>query len=348
MPKRTYENMDPVPTLKSFQQLNRWRKERRLKRKDLTYVVPHAEPELKWLNSNREETAVTWIGHSTFLIQHSGLNIVTDPVWAGTMGFAKRLAAPGIAIEGLPDIDIVLLSHAHYDHLHIASLRQLPGEPLLLVPAGLSRMLKRKGFKRVQELAWWEETVIGSARFTFVPAQHWTRRTLWDTNSSHWGGWIVQGGKLSDELDSARHVAAGREDGQATDASETHHASECAVPAIPTVYFAGDSGYFRGFREIGERFPNIDCVLMPIGAYEPEWFMGAQHVTPEEAIRAYLDVGGRQFVPMHYGAFRLADDTPREALDRLEAEWRRLELDPAELKLLMHGETLRLGGADRT
>jgi L-ascorbate metabolism protein UlaG (beta-lactamase superfamily) len=106
------------------------------------------------------------------------------------------------------------------------------------------------------------------------------------------------------------------------------------------IYFAGDSGYFQGFRDIGARFPGIRYALMPIGAYEPEWFMGMQHVTPEEAVQAFLDVGAETFIPMHYGAFRLADDTPQEALDRLLADWQRRELDSSRLKLLKHGETL--------
>lgn len=165
----------------------------------------------------------------------------------------------------------------------------------------------------VHELPWWEKTTVGPLEFHFVPAQHWTRRTLTDTNKSLWGGWVINR--------SAELLVEGTENNDA-------------------IYFAGDSGYFQGFRDIGARFPGIRYALMPIGAYEPEWFMGMQHVTPEEAIQAFLDVGAETFIPMHYGAFRLADDTPQEALDRLLTDWRRSELDSSRLKLLKHGETL--------
>jgi L-ascorbate metabolism protein UlaG (beta-lactamase superfamily) len=184
----------------------------------------------------------------------------------------------------------------------------LKGNPLFLVPQGLAAKFRRKGYRRVEEFTWWASKCVGKAEFHFVPAQHWTRRTLWDTNASHWGGWVIC------------EKGAGEKIGR-------------------TVYFAGDSGYFRGFKEIGDRFA-IDYALMPIGAYEPEWFMSMQHVTPEEAVQAFLDTGAKQFIPMHYGAFRLADDTPKEALDRLTAEWQRLELGEDRLKILVHGETL--------
>ncbi len=173
--------------------------------------------------------------------------------------------------------------------------------------------MRQLGLSKVHELPWWGKTTVGPLEFHFVPAQHWTRRTLTDTNSSLWGGWVIKR--------STEYSVEGAENNDA-------------------IYFAGDSGYFQGFRDIGARFPGIRYALMPIGAYEPEWFMGMQHVTPEEAVQAFLDVGAETFIPMHYGAFRLADDTPQEALDRLLAYWRRRELDSSRLKLLKHGETL--------
>ncbi|RAP75599.1 MBL fold metallo-hydrolase [Paenibacillus montanisoli] len=276
-----------------------------MKLKDYSYKVPNANPDLIYLHANAAEPSLTWIGHSTFLIQHSGLNIITDPIWAEQLAFQKRMSPPGLAIEDVPPIDVVLISHSHYDHLHLKSLQQLTGSKTLLVPIGLADKLRRKGFSSIIELDWWHSATIGGVTFTFVPAQHWTRRTLTDTNKSHWGGFVVQS-------------AQG-----------------------PTFYFAGDSGYFDGFKEIGRRF-EIDIALMPIGAYEPEWFMGPQHVTPEEALQAFLDVRAKRFVPMHYGSYKLADDTPREALDRLEAEIGRLKLARGTVMLLPHGETVRL------
>lgn len=304
-----YGNLDGTLNGNTFKDVLQWQRERRKKTKDLSWRVPRAEADVPRLQANRSKYALTWIGHSTFLIQLAGCNILTDPVWARWMGVAMRLAEPGLALSQLPEIDVILISHSHYDHLHIGSLRAIKRrqqrEPLLLVPAGLGRFLERKGFRRVKERSWWDSHEEGALRFTFVPAQHWTRRTLWDTNRSHWGGWMVEG------------------DGR-------------------KVYFAGDTGYFAGFREIGSRFRDIDTVLMPIGAYEPEWFMHNQHVNPEQAVQAYLDLNSPRaiIVPMHYGSFRLADDTPREALDRLLGEWQRRGLPEERLRVPGHGETL--------
>ncbi|MDB5085120.1 MAG: hypothetical protein JWN30_2006 [Bacilli bacterium] len=310
MAKFRYSNLDQVGNQRSLHDLVQWRKERRNKEKDMSYCVPQAEQvELEFLHTNRSKTSITWIGHSTFLIQLAGFTIVTDPVWANRMGLDKRLTAPGIRLSDLPDIDLVLISHGHYDHLNFSTLRKLPGRPLHLVPQGLGRLFLKKGFYDVEEFAWWQYKSVGGLQMTFVPAQHWTKRTLWDTNTSHWGGWVL------------------------TSRQET-------------IYFAGDTGYFAGFQEIGNQF-NIDYALMPIGAYEPEWFMSMQHVSPEQAVQAYLDTKARLFIPMHYGTFRLADDTPKDALERLTAEWKRLKLKEEDLKILHLGQTL-IGSPDET
>ncbi|MBB3108601.1 L-ascorbate metabolism protein UlaG (beta-lactamase superfamily) [Paenibacillus phyllosphaerae] len=317
-----YANLNPAATTSSMKDLRRWRKERagKMKHKDFSWVVPTAAAARAYKkDAANGEPSIVWVGHSTFLIRHSGLNIVTDPVWAGSMGFQKRLTKPGIAMNEMPKVDVILLSHSHYDHLHLPSVKALAGqtEATLIVPVGLAAMLRRKGYSSVIELQWWESATVGGAKFTFVPAQHWTRRTLTDTNRSHWGGFIIE------------DMTADRE-----------------RQPEPTVYFAGDSGYFEGFKQIGERF-DIDVALMPIGAYEPEWFMRMQHVSPEEALQAFLDVKAKVFVPMHYGAFALADDTPREAIDRLEAERARLGIEPERILTLALGEVLALGNAPR-
>ncbi|QGQ98581.1 MBL fold metallo-hydrolase [Paenibacillus psychroresistens] len=306
MPKKRFENLDNVAMNNTLARLRQWRKERNAKKKDLTYSIPKVAQVT--MDAALNQNSITWIGHATFLLRYGGLTIVTDPVWAKSMGFQKRLAEPGISIDLMPPVDVVLISHGHYDHLNFPSLRALKGDPLILVPKGLKSKFLRKGFRKVEEMSWWESKTISGVQFDFVPTQHWTRRTPWDTNSSHWGGWVLQ------------------EEKRTTDNA-------------PSIYFAGDSGYFRGFEEIGKRY-KLDYVLMPIGAYEPEWFMSNQHVTPEQAIQAYIDAGGKHFIPMHYGAFFLADDTPKEALDRLNAEWQRLKLDTAALNILIHGETL--------
>lgn len=312
MARKRYSNPDAAATTATLKDIVRWQKERRSKRKDLSFRIGQADNKQQAvLNSNHRDLTITWIGHSTFILQMAGLTIVTDPVWARQMGLSRRLEEPGLSIDEIPPVDVILLSHSHYDHLHVGSLRKLKGSPTILVPEGLGRNVQKlMKSKKVYELPWWGHMSIGSVTFNFVPAQHWTKRTLSDTNTSHWGGWVIQ---------------------QESTAGE--HASH-------SIYFAGDSGYFQGFRDIGERFPSITYALMPIGAYEPEWFMGMQHVTPEEAIQAFIDVGAETFIPMHYGAFRLADDTTEEALNRLLAEWERRGLNSSQLRLLKHGETL--------
>jgi L-ascorbate metabolism protein UlaG (beta-lactamase superfamily) len=305
MVRKRYENLDNVSMKKTFADFRRWQRERKAKQKNGSYQVPHVDKtERTLMHMNRSHTLLSWIGHSTFVIQVNGATIVTDPVWANRLGTVKRLTRPGIPLSDMPDVDIVLISHSHYDHLNFASIRKLKGNPRIFVPIGLGRLFRKKGIENVVECVWWEEKRYNNITLTFVPAQHWTRRSLFDMNTSHWGGWIIQA------------------DGK------------------PTFYFAGDSGYFRGFKEIGDRF-SIDYALLPIGAYEPEWFMGPQHVTPEEAVQAFVDCKAKTFIPMHYGTFPLADDTPEEALDRLLAEWKRRQLADERLKLLKLGEIFR-------
>lgn len=338
-----YENLNTAAKVSSFKDLRKWRQERsrKMKTKDFSYSVPNSTPDISYLHQNASQPSLTWIGHSTFLIQLAGLNIVTDPVWTNQLAMQKRLTPPGIPIADMPPTDIVLISHSHYDHLHIGSLKQLTSSKTLIVPVGLASKMQRKGFSSVIELNWWESATIGGVKFTFVPSQHWTRRTLTDTNSSHWGGYIIE---RVDEKKGQSDAGGQAMEGQ-LHANESFH-SRPVVHASPTIYFAGDSGYFDGFKTIGERF-DIDVALMPIGAYEPEWFMGTQHVTPEEALQAYMDIGAQWFVPMHYGSFRLADDTPREALDRLYAQQKKLGLGESQLVVLPHGETWRLNGDPR-
>lgn len=300
--KYRYSNLNDVQSIKSSADLRRWQKERKTKKKDLSIKIEQApHKEIDKLNNNRTNPSITWIGHSTFLIQMNGLNMLTDPVWAKRMGFQKRLTEPGIVLNDLPEIDVVFISHAHYDHLHFPTIKKLKGEPFFYVPIGLGYAFKKRGYEKVIEGKWFESFEHENMTFSFVPAQHWTRRTLTDTNTSHWGGWIIE--------------------------SERH-----------SIYFVGDTGYFSGFKEIGSKY-NIEIVLMPIGAYEPEWFMKENHINPEDAVQAFLELDGKTFIPMHYGTYHLADDTGPEAISRLEAEWQRLKLNPSQLKKLLIGET---------
>lgn len=320
MARIRYNNIDNISTDKTLKDFRRWREERRRKKKDYSYVVPHFPPNLSFLTDNRLESTVTWIGHSTFFLQYEGMNILTDPIWARRLGFERRLGEPGIAIGDVPPVDIILISHSHYDHLHIASIRKLYRDgTTIIVPAGLKRKMQRKGFRNCVEMQWWESITLGTIKLSFVPTQHWTRRTPFDTNSSHWGGYILE-------------PARPEEHPKGLGGQEKRE-----LP--PNLYFAGDSGYFPGFKEIGERY-KIHVALMPIGAYEPEWFMTSQHVTPEQAVQAFLDVGAETMIPMHYGTFRLADDTAREALDRMEESRIGHGIEQERIRILGYGETL--------
>ncbi|ARJ37835.1 MBL fold metallo-hydrolase [Sporosarcina ureae] len=303
--RKRYTNLDDVDTSKSVSEMIRWQKERNEKKKDLRIVIEQAPTkEIEKLVANRSEATITWIGHSTFLIQISGLNVITDPVWAKRMGFQNRLTEPGIALDELPEIDVVVISHGHYDHLDFGTIKHLKGKPIYFVPIGLRRKFQIRGIKKVIEAEWFDSFVFEGLKFSFVPAQHWTKRTLTDTNTSHWGGWIIESAEQS-------------------------------------IYFVGDTGYFRGFSKIAKQF-TINTVIMPIGAYEPEWFMKESHLTPEDAVKGFLEVAGQTFIPMHYGTYHLADDTGPEALERLNAEWNRLQLNEDQLKKLLIGETLWL------
>jgi L-ascorbate metabolism protein UlaG (beta-lactamase superfamily) len=239
--------------------------------------LPRAEP---------GQTLVTWVGHATYVIQIGGLTVLTDPVWSRKIpGVRPRLTPVGVDWTALPRIDAVVISHNHYDHLDAPTIRRLPRNTPMLVPANLARWFERRGFLDVTELDWWECREIGGVRFDFVPAHHWSRRTLTDTNRSLWGGWVVT------DRDGAR------------------------------VYFAGDTGYGHWFGEIARRYPGIDLALMPVGAYDPPWFYRSVHMNPEEAVQACLDLGARRMAPMHWGTFVLSSEPVLQPLERTTAAW---------------------------
>jgi L-ascorbate metabolism protein UlaG (beta-lactamase superfamily) len=252
--------------------------------------------------------AIAFVGHSTFLIRTASAVLITDPVFtshAGPLGRLgpRRVRPPAIAPDALPPIDIVLVSHNHYDHFQPSSLRLFADRPSFVAPLGLASALPRA--RRV-ELDWWQSTTVGAATITSVPAQHFSARTPWDRNRTLWCGFVVQADGV-------------------------------------TVYFAGDTGYSPHFAEIAERFPFIDVALLPIGAYEPRWFMTPAHMNPEEAVRAHLDLRPRLSIGMHFGTFQLTDegiDDPVRALEQARAA---AGVSPAAFRVLDFGETLMVG-----
>lgn len=263
--------------------------------------------------------AVTWAGHASWVISIGGLTVLTDPVWSRRiLGTPARVTPPGVAWAQLPPVDAVVISHNHYDHLDAPTLRRLPRRTHLFVPAGLGRWCRRRGFSGVTELDWWEAAELPGSdgdrvRFEFVPAHHWSRRTLTDTCRSLWGGWVLT------RTGPAQGPAQGP--GQSPDQSEQTPEQEEDQRREQRVYFAGDTGYGHWFAEIGRRCPGIDLALLPVGAYEPRWMLRPVHTSPEEAVRACADVGARAMAPMHYGTFLLSAEPPLQPLERVRAAW---------------------------
>ncbi|HEY8474041.1 MAG TPA: MBL fold metallo-hydrolase [Natronosporangium sp.] len=251
-------------------------------------------------------TAVTWVGHATFVVRIGGLTILTDPVWSRRIpAVPARLTPVGVAWEALPAIDAVVISHNHYDHLDAPTIRRLPRTTPILVPAKLGRWFRKRGFTTVTELDWWQSHRIGSVQFDFVPAHHWSRRTLTDTCKTLWGGWVFT-----------------------SDRSR--------------VYFAGDTGYGHWFSEIGARYPGIDLALLPIGAYEPRWFMKSMHTNPEEAVQACQDLGAARMATMHWGTFILSGERVTEPPERAAKAWAEAGRAREDLWDLAVGETRTL------
>lgn len=274
-------------------------------------TLPRVANDGRTLRENRSEATVTWVGHSTLLIQLDGMNLLTDPHWsdrASPFSFAgpKRVTPPGLRFEDLPPIHLVLISHDHYDHLDVATVLRLAEvhRPLFLVPLGLKAWLADLGITTVEELDWWESRSINGLTLTCLPAQHFSSRTFWDRNRRLWSGWAV----------------AGRS---------------------KRFFFAGDTGYYDVFKEIGSRLGPFDLAAIPIGAYMPAEIMRSGHTIPEEALQLFEDVRGRRFVGIHWGTFDLAEEPIEEPPRRVEAEAVRRGIDPDRLFLLKHGETRR-------
>ncbi len=260
------------------------------------------------IRANGHEPTLTWIGHSTFLIQLDSVNILTDPHWgerASPLGFAgpRRLLAPGMRFEDLPPVHAVVISHDHYDHLDEATIRRLEAahHPTFFVPLGVKALLADFGVRHVVELDWGEEETFRGLTFACTPAQHSSGRTFRDQNLRLWSSWVILGRQRR-------------------------------------LFFAGDTGYYPGLKDIGRQFGPFDAALIPIGGYSA-WAHHPNHVNPEEAVQLFEDVRGRLLVPMHWGTFELNREPFREPPDRLMAEALRRGLEE-RIALVSPGQTI--------
>ena len=295
----------------------RWRAERKAKGlpKPPMSDLSAQPPDLAYLYANRTQTSVTWVGHNTLLLQSNGLNILTDPVFSrrsSPVQFAgpKRHQPPGIALDQLPHIDLVLLSHNHYDHLDAGSvaalLQQAGGPPSFAVPLGLDFWFKRHAPQLPADklicLDWWETADVAGARLTFVPVQHWSARTPLDRNATLWGGWVLEN------------------------------------PGF-RFFFSGDLGYSKDIADIAARFSHFDFAAIGIGAYEPRWFMQSQHINPAEAVQIQQELRATQAMGIHWGTFELADEALDQPVIDLAAARIVQGVSEDAFFVLRHGET---------
>ena len=298
---------------KSSKDFWKWRKERKeIKIEPISF--PLAKNDLNFLQSNRTEKTLTFIGHASFLIQINGLNILTDPHFtkrASPLSFAGplRTTPPGIRIEDLPEIDVILISHNHYDHLDKGSIKGIlksqKNQPAIFTPLKLDKLLEKWGAKNVKGLNWWESTIFKNLKFHSVPVQHWSKRSLSDTNKTLWCGWVI-------EKENFR------------------------------IFFCGDTGYSKDFADIQNKFKVMDLSLLPIGAYEPRWFMKDHHCNVEEAIQIHHDLNSKRSIGMHWGTFILTDEPMREPLEKLKKLTKEKNMKTEEFIAIQHGATIKI------
>jgi L-ascorbate metabolism protein UlaG (beta-lactamase superfamily) len=257
-----------------------------------------------------DDIAVTFVNHATFVIQTGGVGILTDPIWSERASpfrrtGPRRARKPGVTFDDLPKIDLILLSHNHYDHLDRATLSRLQKafSPGILVAAGDARLVGPLGFRDLRELDWWDQTTTSNGlKITFVPAQHTSARGLFDRHRSLWGGYVIEN--------------RGRR-----------------------IYFSGDTGYSTHFSDIKMRLGSPDIAMLAIGAYEPRWFMQPIHMNPAEAVRAHGDLAAKHSIGMHFGTFQLTPEAIDQPQADLKAALSQSGISDQEFVTLHEGET---------
>jgi L-ascorbate metabolism protein UlaG (beta-lactamase superfamily) len=257
-----------------------------------------------------EELHVTFINHASFLLRIDGVNILTDPIWSYRASpyqwiGPKRMRPPGIEFDDLPPIDLVLISHNHYDHLDIHTVKKLAEkhDSQFIVPLGVEQYLNNHGVENTIHVDWWEELSFDTnLSLTTVPARHFSGRGLFDRNQTLWCGYVL-------------HTSVGN------------------------VYFAGDTGYGNFLKDIGNKFGPLHTAFIPIGAYRPRWFMKSIHLSPEDAVIAHRDLQSKQSIAMHFGTFPMADDGMTEAVEELEQAQAKHGISAEEFSVLPEGKT---------
>ena len=280
-----YKNTNGKAIEKPFKDLLKWMNS------DVNPNLSSIEVSSEWknINLNQDNDYIIWIGHSTFLIKKAGTVILTDPIFSDRASPFKnigpeRLIPPVIPLKELPRIDFVTVSHNHYDHLDINSLKKiskLNPDAVFLVPAGDLKLLKKKRINNVYEFNWWETFKVEELTFTFTPVQHWSKRGLFDRNKSLWGGWYINFNDYG-------------------------------------MYHAGDTGYSKDFIDTKLKLGAPKYAFIPIGAYDPEWFMAESHVNPEDAVQIMIDLEAEKAFGMHWGTFALTDEDTLEPPTRLK------------------------------
>ena len=306
---QTYKNTNEQENGKTFGQLMTWVLDGE---KSPEKVEIESSTQWQELAPTQTNYAV-WIGHATYLINNGDINILTDPIFskrASPIGFAgpKRMIPPAMTLNDLPKIDAVVVSHNHYDHLDIWSLKKLfklNSETIFLVPTGDKTRLVKAGIRNVVEMNWWDIFRVSNTEFHFTPVQHWSKRGLFDRNKSLWGGWFIKSNDLS-------------------------------------LYHAGDTGYSSDFKTTYERLGAPDYSFIPIGAYDPRWFMKDSHVNPEEAVQIALDLKTPHSFGMHWGTFTLTDEPVLEPPARLKEALEKQNLESGFFISPKPGEILQL------
>lgn len=279
----------------------RWMVSRNPHDKSRPPEIPALPNDGAYLAGVEHSATVTWVGHSTFAVHDADDVFLTDPHFGPRALFPRRTLPPGLPLEAVPADAFAVISHNHYDHLDEFTVKALPASVGWYVPLGLAAWFRERGRRDVTELDWWQSARRGRWTVTCLPSQHWSRRLGQGTNQTLWCSWLLESGE------------------------------HC-------YYFAGDTGYFHGFAEYGRRWPEIDVAMLPIGAYEPRWFMRYQHMNPAESLQAFRDLGARYLLPMHWGTFDLTDE-PLDAAPRELARAARAEgEDPARIRTLAIGE----------